>query len=237
MDPMTMMALAQMAPMLLKAGTGVAQGLGGAGMLATNKRPEYSIPPAMQAALAQSQRMSMMNSPAFEQQLQFNSMAAQTAMQAAQQSNNLSGALALIQAQQQKGVMDATTQNQQFMIGRQDKYNQDLQNYAAYQDQQWQMNEFAPYAQKRQIGEDLIGAGIENFTSSASGIGSGMTALMGDGKQMLNAQAQTALGAGVLGGVLPSGVAAPSQSTGINPAGTQGKMDMQEALMKFLMGE
>lgn len=211
MDPMTIMALAQMAPMLLKAGTGLAQGIGGAVMLATNKRPEYSIPPAMQAAMLQSQRMSMMNSPAFEQQLQFNSMAAQTAMQSAAQSNNLSGALALIQAQQQKGIMDATTQNNAFMVGRQDKYNQDLQNYANYQDQAWQMNEFAPYAQKQQMGEDLIGAGITNLTGSVSGIGSGATALTG---------------------------ATTGAATGINPTtplGAKGKMDMQEALMQFLM--
>lgn len=149
---------------------GATQLIGGAAALGNNRRPTYNIPPAMQEALNRAKLAAEQDSAGFALGMNQNAQLTQNQIQAAQTSSNMNAALALIQANANKQTLALTAQNDAFRQGQQGALLGQLGAMAEYQDQQYQLNEVAPYNDRRNLGEDLVGAGVTNLMGAAKGL-------------------------------------------------------------------
>ena len=148
--------------LLGKAGMGVLQGV--AGMFTSANRPTYKIPKAEREALALARMRAADTQMPGEQRAVDRAMTVgSNSVRAAQESGNAMEALAGISAGTQGNLADIAAQSAQFQ--NQDLNNLDsaLSRHADYQDQAWQMNQYAPYAQKYELKQQLLGAGATNI--------------------------------------------------------------------------
>lgn len=87
-----------------------------------------------------------------------------------------------IHAQSSNQLQDLQTKSAQFQLQNENAYKQQLMTTADYRDQEWQMNEFAPYKDKYTEFRDMIGAGNKNIyggLDSLSAIGQGILGSFG----------------------------------------------------------
>lgn len=159
---MALPALAAAIP-ALSMGVGGAQTLIGALGMLGNKRPDYEIPETVRQSLALAEMKFADPEIAGYDQAKANlDISAANAVQGAIQSGTGSEALGGIVGQQEQGYRQLAAMGAQQQEADFAGLQQSLNNFAAYEDMEYQMNEFAPYAQKFQLFSDMIGGGLEN---------------------------------------------------------------------------
>lgn len=139
-----------------------------AGTLGTmaNSRPSYQIPPAMQQALALQEMQAKLNMPGYEGMLDRARIgAAQAATNASMMGQ--SAALAPILGAEQKAIQDAEARNAAWKDQQAEQLSDRLAQMAEKQDLQWQMNQYAPYADRKNQFADMAGAGMQNIMHAA----------------------------------------------------------------------
>ena len=197
-----MSMIASAIPALAKGIYGVSQMSKGNRTLRNLERPQYEIPTSANESLGLArQAYADPRMPGENVMYDRAALGASNALDGAAQMGGGIGSVAAILAQQNAqnqniGIASANYQN----AARQD-YAQALNQHANYQDQQWQMNKFAPYADKYAEARQQVGAGAQNAFAGLDAIGG--------------------LAAGYLGaksGVNPSIVATDrmSQNSGLN---------------------
>jgi len=154
--------------------------IGGKNKIENLERPTYEIPNEVKQALAISRaNYADPSMPGQDVMYDRNSLAASNAARAAIEGgggiSSLAGiAAAESQGAQNIGIAGANFQNQQEL-----QYQGQLQNMANYQDQAWQINEFAPYTESYNEGREQIGAGQQNLFGALGSIAKvGLGAMM-----------------------------------------------------------
>jgi hypothetical protein len=148
----------------------VAGGLGALG----NQRPAYQIPPAMQQALALQEIQSKMNMPGYEGMIDRAQIGtAQAAMNATM--TGQTAALAPILGAEQKAIQDAEARNAAWTDQQQSQLGDRLVQMAEKQDLQYQMNQYAPYADRKNMFADMAGAGMQNLMHASELANAGST--------------------------------------------------------------
>lgn len=89
-------------------------------------------------------------------------------MAAAGASGNAAAAIQGIVGQQQNANRELTAQGLQYQAGAQERLQGALRMMAEEEDRQFQINEFAPYADQMRLSEDMIGAGAINLNSAGN---------------------------------------------------------------------
>lgn len=133
-------------------------------LLTKAKRPKYEIPKSEREALALAKiRAADPSMPGEQRAIDRAMLAEANAVRGAQDSGNAMEVIPAIAAGTQGNLADIAAQSAQFQ-------NQDLNNLdsalsrnAEYQDQAFQINKFAPYAQKYELKQQLLGGGLENL--------------------------------------------------------------------------
>lgn len=163
-------------PALYKLFSGMSQKAEGKQGLANLQRPIYKTPETVDRSLSLSQMAYA--DPYMSGEVVMRNRADQNAAnayQAASETSNPFAALAAIQAQanaaQQNIGMASAQQQRQDMSA----YQRMLLTKANYLDQEWQMNEFAPFAEKSQEYRDMIGAGNKNTYGGLTDISSAVS--------------------------------------------------------------
>jgi hypothetical protein len=158
MDPMT-------AAILGRAALGGGQILGS--LLTKAKRPKYEIPKSEREALAMAKlRAADPNMPGQQRAEDRAMLAEANAVRGAQDSGNAMEVIPAISAGTQGNLADISAQSAQFQNQDLDRLDSALSRNAEYQDQEFQMNEFAPYAQKYELKQQLLGGGLENIAKA-----------------------------------------------------------------------
>lgn len=148
-------------PLIIQGATGAAQLVGSLAKKA--KRPEYEIPSGLRSALAVAQTMvSNPNMEGYSQAVDQSNLATANMVSAAQQAGNAQESVASVAAAQGAQLREITQMNEQSQRQDLEGLQKMLQVYSQAQDQEWQMNEFAPYADAAQEKRDVFGAGLEN---------------------------------------------------------------------------
>ena len=155
MDPMTILALGQGV-------LGLGQSIGGT--LSGGKRPEYEIPPALRESLALARiNVADPNAPGYGQAKAEADLTMSNQLAAAQQQGNPQESIQAIAGAQQKSMRDLEMYNQQSQQQDYASLQGELGKLQQAQDLQFQMNKFAPYADKSQQSKNMIGAGLQNL--------------------------------------------------------------------------
>jgi hypothetical protein len=150
----------------LKAAIGLGQTIAGGLSSATNQRLEYQISAAAQTAMGLAMAHSNSNMPNYNLQQDRIGLASANAYGQALQTGNVLGSIGGIQAQENKGYQDLSMQNATYRDSALNQYGQALNTYGDHQDQQWQINKFALYADRQKQANQLIGGGIANLTGA-----------------------------------------------------------------------
>ena len=158
MDPIT-------ASILLGAATNVA-GFGLKKFMGAN-RPEYEIPESARQALAQARILQAdKNMPGEQKALEQIGISSANATQAASQGGNVLEAISAIQGQQDRATQGVLARSEADQRNDQERLMQQLGIMSQYEDQKYQMNEFAPYAENQQETRDLVGALSTNASNA-----------------------------------------------------------------------
>ena len=157
---------------VFKLATGAIQSADGSAGLAGLKRPTYKTPTEinqMKGLARQEYADPYMPGEGIAQDRM-----EQGAISAYNQSllaNNPLAAIAAIQSQQQTAQQNLAMQSAQYNRQDLEAYNRALQVAAPYTDMEFQMNEFAPFAEKQAEYRDMIGAGTKNTYGGMSDLG------------------------------------------------------------------
>ena len=152
--------------MAIPALIGGAQAAAGAIGMLLNKRPKYEIPAAARQQLGLSQAQAGSDMPQYAQAQADLGTSMGNALAAARESGNPLAAIGMIQANQNKGLNDLNTANANYHTNRLDALGQNLGQFANYQNEEWQINKYAPYAERKALFQNLIGGGIKNIAGS-----------------------------------------------------------------------
>lgn len=133
------------------------------------QRPRYEIPSALRSALGVAQVMaSNPNIEGYSQAVDQINTTTANMVAGAQQAGNAQESIASIAAAQGGQLRELAQANEQGQRQDLQQLQQMLQVYSQAQDQEFQMNEFAPYADKAQERRDVFGAGLENIMGGGS---------------------------------------------------------------------
>jgi hypothetical protein len=136
--------------------------------MARNKRPKYKIPSSVLAATKLAQLRSEGDMPGYDQASGNINLMAANALAGARETGRAGEQLQSIVGQSNRAYRDLASQNMQYQDQADRQYEQSLQQLGQFQDQEWQMNEFAPYADRQQLYEDMFGAGAQNLFEGLS---------------------------------------------------------------------
>ena len=160
-------------PSLFQGAVGLGQLIGGNRQLRNLKRPEYNIPGESFNQLALNQQAYADPYSVGELRAQNNiGLSGANAVAAARDSGNLSAMAPAIAAQQNAGYNTLQTQVEGDRERRRQALMQSLDMMAAQRDKAWQLNEYAPYADKYAEARQRIGAGQENIMGALGGLSS-----------------------------------------------------------------
>lgn len=165
MDPMSIGLIAQGAGNIMKTGLGFAQLLRGAFMKV--KRPEYTIPDAVQenVALRRAQLFgglagaSQYRNQILQNQANFNT----NLRQGSTDSSTYLSALAMGQGNTNRSFQDLQRMEAEDYQRRLSGLEQANNTLGQYQDKAWQYNKYEPYMNKAQTKSALIGGGLQNI--------------------------------------------------------------------------
>jgi hypothetical protein len=149
-------------PAIIQGATALSQLAGGA-----NKRPvrpEYEIPDSAKQSLALSKAMATSPySPGYSQAKDEIGIATANRVRNAAQYGNAQESLAAISGQESADLRRLAAGNEQYKERALNQYGDALNQYASYEDQEFQLNELAPYMDEFMEGRHMTGAGIENI--------------------------------------------------------------------------
>lgn len=158
MDPIT-------ASILLSAGTNLA-GFGLKRFLGS-ERPEYEIPNSARQALGLARiQAADKNMPGEQKAIERAGVSSANAVRAAQESGNVLESISGIQGQYDAATQGILARSEADQKNDQQRLAQQLGQMAQYEDMRYQMNEYAPYAEKQQETRDLVGALSTNLSSA-----------------------------------------------------------------------
>ena len=165
-------ALVSAIPSLFKAGYGLQQMIKGSRGLNNLERPEYAMPKEAQMNLAMAATASADPYSVGELRAQSNiGQSAANAAASARDGGNASQMAPAIQAQQSAAYNQLQTQTEADQERRRQSLTAALTTVGNYRDQEWQMNKFAPYADKYAEFRQMQGAGAQNVFSGIDGLG------------------------------------------------------------------
>jgi len=151
-------------PVGFQIGLGAIQALGGLKTLFGNKRPDYEIPDSAKTALALAKAKVMdPNMPGYSQAKDDIGLIAANTIKSAQEGGSAMEALSSIQANALAANRDLAVTNAQDQSNDILNLERALGAFAQYEDQEFQMDEFAPFADRAREGRDIVGAGVENL--------------------------------------------------------------------------
>lgn len=170
---MALMGGVQAIPDIYNLVTGIRQQKQGKRLLAGLKRPEYEIPGEINSALTLTK--SNYADPRFAGQGALeNQIGANTAnaVQMSYDAGNPMNAISAIQGNSNAAAMQVGAEAARQQRTDMNELVNMMDVMAKYKDQKWQMNEFAPYAQKYNEGREQIGAGQTNIAGGLQGLSS-----------------------------------------------------------------
>lgn len=148
-------------------------------------RPEYEIPESARQALAQARILQAdKNMPGEQKALEQIGISSANATQAAAQGGNILEAISSIQGQQDRATQGVLARSEADQRNDQERLMQQLGIMSGREDQEYQMNEFAPYAENQQETRDIIGAMGQNAANL-----------------LLSKQTKAAIGGGIIPGL------------------------------------
>lgn len=155
MDPMTL-------GLLLNAGGMIASQIGG------NNRPKYEIPDSAKQALGQARLLAYdQSSPGESRKMDAARLSSANAVRAAQEGGNALEAVAGIQGQENRATQGILAESEMDQRRDMDQYMNMLLGMGEKEDLQFQMNEFAPFADKQNEMRDILGAATQNMYNLA----------------------------------------------------------------------
>jgi len=150
MDPMTL-------GLLLNTGGLIASQIGG-------NRPKYEIPDSAKQALGQARLLAYdQSAPGESRKMDAARLSSANAVRAAQEGGNALEAVAGIQGQENRAVQGILADSEMAQRKDMDDYMNLLLQMGGKEDMAFQMNEFAPYADKQNEMRDILGAATENL--------------------------------------------------------------------------
>lgn len=165
MDPVTI-------AMLLQAAAGTSQLAGGAFSLFDNERPERDIPDSLRQSMALAKiRFSDPYMAGYSEAKEGIDLATANALSAAQEGGAIQESAAGIAGQQNTAMRELAAANEADQDRDFDELQRMLQVMSQQEDMQFQMNEFAPFADRAQEGRDMVGAGFENIYGALDDFG------------------------------------------------------------------
>lgn len=206
-----MLSLIAAIPSVFQAGVGISQMMKGRRTLNSLERPVYEIPGEAQSSLTLSKQAYADPYSTGEIRAQNNiGLAAANAYANARDGGQVGNLAPAIQARQSQGYNALQTQIEADRERRLSGLQSNLDVMAKYQDQKWQLNEFAPYSDKYNEAREQVGAGEQNLFGGLNGLSSiGQMAMSGMNKS----------GGTAAPSVSPA-VAAPATSAAVNQGGT-----------------
>ena len=211
-------AVVSMIPAIMQMTKGEEQKAEGKAGLSSLQRPEYYN---TMARMAYGDKMM----PGETTMLDRNDLAAQNAYNRAKDSGNPMASLAAIQAMNQRGALNIGVQSAQNREADMLRMMQSLQT-------EFQMNKFAPYAEKSQEYRDMVGAGEKNQFSGVSnmaGIASSVLSNMNFGGN--NSSNYDSAMAGMAGNAYKNKYGGGSQNNG--GAGMSNNMQGQGSMYNY----
>lgn len=177
-------------------------GMGIYNMVKSKKRPKYEIPGAQRQHLAMAKAMA--NRHEMPGQSNMHAQVAQQAANALSQSREYGQAglasLPAIMARANTANLNIGTQAAGWRDRQMSQYLGALGQFAGAQNMEWQMNKFAPYADRMQRGNDMFGAGVQNMSHSSDQI-IGLLAALGGDKLLAGLGGSLGAGTGGYGGM------------------------------------
>lgn len=162
-----MLPLLSLIPLIAQGAAGLGQTIAGIkGMSA--QRPTYSMPDEVKQRTAIASSLANNDMPNYGTQREMNEQATANAYRAAQEGGIGIGGLSTIQANQNAGYRSISDANNQWKANQMQNWQSALADQAKYADQEWQMNEYAPYADKVQQGRQMFGAGLSNLIGAGT---------------------------------------------------------------------
>jgi len=154
-------------PSIFQAGVAARQMREGRETLRNLKRPEYETPSGFMSAMALSRQAAA--DPYMPGEAEMRNRAAQAGSNAfanAREAGNPLAVVGQIQANQARAMQNIGIASAEQQI-REERNLQDMFGvYAKYQDQEWQMNKFAPYSMQYNEAREQVGAGQQNLFSA-----------------------------------------------------------------------
>lgn len=131
-----------------------------------NKRPNYEIPPEIQANLDQAETAALQGLPEEQKQQYLNSLKRQQTFSLAQANSRKAGltGLAALNQQGNDAYANMLSMDAQTRMANQDKVYGMRQTLADYKDQAFQLNKSNPYYEQTAENNALIGAGMQNVS-------------------------------------------------------------------------
>lgn len=155
------------------------------------RRPQYSIPTAQQGALALA-RSAYADPRMPGEATAYSRIGQQMANFAntARDNQNVAAGLVQAQAMTNEANRDMAAQSAQFQLANQQNLQAQLGQYGQYQDMQWQLNKFAPYAQRYNEYREQVGAGQQNLMGAITGAANIAMTAIGDLNLSMRARSQ-----------------------------------------------
>lgn len=170
---MPLPALLAAIPSIFQGIQGISQMIGGKKQMDQAVRPTYKMPEEINSMLTLAQ--ANYSDPYSQQDLNAQrsiGMGAANAVMAGRDSGNLAGILPAIVGQQNAGYNQAAQMQEATKERQRAQLSDMLGIKAKYQDQEWQMNKYAPYADNMNEGRERYGAGTQNLFGGLNGLSS-----------------------------------------------------------------
>lgn len=166
-----MLPILSIAPSLLKAGLGISQVIKGRRTLNGLERPEYNMPGEVSTnTTLAAQAYSDPNTAAQVQAGNAIGASSANATAAAMQSGGGAALAPQIAANEQNARLNLAVQTDAVKQQQQQVLMGALKTQGEYKDQEWQMNKFAPYADKALEARQQIGGGEQNIYNALDGV-------------------------------------------------------------------
>ena len=134
---------------------------------AQKTRPEYNVPDATKSAYATASReYNNGELPGLNRILDKIGTSSANSIAAAQQGGNALGSIAGIQAGENDALLNVGVANAEYRKSNLDRLLRESQNMAAAQDMQWQMNQYAPWADRYNFKTQMTNLANQRWTTA-----------------------------------------------------------------------
>lgn len=153
---------------------GGVQALSGMASAAGLDRPEYEIPPEIEANMTQAERLAFQGLPDAQKKEFIQRMERQMATSLSNLSDRRAGigSIAALSQQAQDQNLKLLSADSQQRISNINTLMNMRDRYAQYSDKKFMINQMEPYQEALQASREMTSAGIQNITSGITGIAS-----------------------------------------------------------------